>query len=152
MNARHFCFAALIAIAGCSNEPPTAPKVAAPKVAKHRDKRVAKPDLKLPENFDELVTRIQEYDDQIQAAIKAGTPDKAHHALDELDLVLERAIPLAKKFLPDERLADVDMARRDLHAAFMAIHDSIDEKKQPDYSAQAEKIEAAIEVLKVAGG
>lgn len=112
------------------------------------DTPITKADVKMPASFAELVSRIEQYRDQIKAAIVAGKPETGHRALDELDIVLEETMSLAQKSVPEDKLAAVNEARQAIRNAFLEIHQSIDAKEKPDYAAKEQTIETAIATLK----
>lgn len=116
------------------------------------DKPITKADVKMPASFVELVSRVEQYRDQIKAAIDAGKPETGHRALDELDIVLGETMSLAQKSVPEDQLATVNESRQSIRNAFLEIHQSIDAKEKPDYAAQEQTIQTAISALKQIAG
>lgn len=112
------------------------------------DQPITEADVQLPTNFVEAVRRIRAYADQIRAAIEADRPTKAHRALDELDIVLGKLMPLARDSgVPRARWESVNTAARDLRRQFDRLHAAIDDHRQPDYPVGASAIAAALTKL-----
>ena len=143
-------------VIGCSQSAPTATPIHGDshdhaQGDKHdhvHDTPITKADVKMPASFAELVSRIEQYRDQIKAAIDAGKPETGHRALDELDIVLDETMSLAQKSVPEDKLAAVNEARQAIRNAFLEIHQSIDAKEKPDYAAKEQAIQTAIATLK----
>ena len=133
---------------GCSQPAPPAKASRNDDHDHSQDQPITKADVKMPATFDELVTRIEEYDRQIKTAIDSGKPESGHRALDEVDIVLEDAMTLAQSAVPEERLASVNDARQTIRNAFRELHQSIDSNEQPDYAAKEKAIQSAIVTLK----
>lgn len=114
------------------------------------DVPITKADVKMPANFSELVTRIEGYNQQIKTAIESGKPETGHRALDELDIVLEETMALAKGAVAEDQLAKVNEARQAIKNSFLELHQSIDAKEKPDYAAKEAAIQKAIADLKQA--
>lgn len=112
------------------------------------DTPITKADVKMPASFGELVVRIEQYRDQIKAAIEVGKPATGHRALDELDIVLAETMSLAQESVPEDKLGTVNEARQSIRNAFLEIHQSIDANEKPDYAAKEQAIDAAIAKLK----
>jgi hypothetical protein len=104
----------------------------------------------MPANFGELVTRIEGYNQQIKTAITSGKPETGHRALDELDIVLEETMTLAKSGVAEDQMATVNEARQAIKNSFLELHQSIDAKEKPDYTAKEQTIQKAIDDLKKA--
>ncbi len=104
----------------------------------------------MPTTFGELVTRIEGYNEQIKTAITSGKPETGHRALDELDIVLDETMTLAKSSVTEDQLATVNEARQAIKNAFLELHQSIDAKENPDYAAKEQTIQKAIADLKQA--
>lgn len=143
-------------VIGCSQPAPTA-KPSHDDAHEHKpgeghddvhDKPITKADVKMPASFAELVSRIEQYRDQIKAAIDTGKPASGHRALDELDIVLEETMTLAQKSVPEDQLATVNEARQSIRNSFLEIHQRIDAKEKPDYAANEQAIQTAIATLK----
>lgn len=112
------------------------------------DVPITKADVKMPASFAELVSQVEQYRDQIKAAIDSGKPEGGHRALDELDIVLAETMSLAEKSVPEDQMAAVNEARQTIRNAFLEIHQSIDAKEIPDYAAKEGAINGAIISLK----
>lgn len=112
------------------------------------DAPITKADVKMPTNYAELVSRVEQYRDQIKAAIDAGKPETGHRALDELDIVLAETMSLAQKSVPEDKLAAVNEGRQSIRNAFLEIHQSIDAKEKPDFAAKEQAIQTGIATLK----
>ena len=111
------------------------------------DAPLTKADVKLPATYTDLVSRVKGYRDEIKASIEAGKPASAHRAFEELNIVLDETMNLAKSAVQDERLAAVNEARQTIRNAFLEIHQIIDAKEKLDYAAKEPAIEAAITTL-----
>ena len=130
-------------VLGCSKPAPTAKPTHDP-----HDVPITKADVKMPANFGELVTLIEGYNQQIKTAIASGKPETGHRALDELDIVLEETMTLAKSSVAEDQMATVNEARQAIKNAFLELHQSIDAKEKPDYAAKEQAIQKAIDDLK----
>lgn len=137
-----FAFCAVFFL-GCSKPEPAAKPVHDP-----HDVPITKADVKMPANFVELVSRIESYNQQIKTAIESGKPETGHRALDELDIVLDETMTLAKGSVPEDQLAKVNEARQTIKNSFLELHQSIDAKEKPNYSAKEQAIQKAIDELK----
>lgn len=137
---------------GCSQPAPPATTSHGDGHAHVHDVPITKADVKMPANFAELVSRVEQYRDQIKAAIDSGKPEEGHRALDELDIVLAETMSLAEKSVPEDQLAAVNEARQSIRNAFLEIHQDIDAKEKPDYAGKEQAIETAIISLKQIAG
>jgi hypothetical protein len=137
-------------LAGCTKSGPAAP-VAGPTVpAAHDpdDVPITEADVKMPANYGEAISRIKAYRDAIRSAIEDGTPTKAHHSLDELDIVLNKLPVLGRDSgVPKGQWEAVNTTARDLRNLFNELHSAIDEKREPNYAAVAKPIDQDIEKL-----
>ncbi len=105
-----------IFVLGCSKPAPSDKPAHDP-----HDVPITKADVKMPANFEELVTRIEGYNQQIKTAITSGKPETGHRALDELDIVLEETITLAKSGVTEDQLAIVNEARQAIKNSFLEL-------------------------------
>ena len=112
------------------------------------DEPITKADVKMPATFEELVSRIELYRDQIKAAIDSGKPATGHRAMDELNIVLGETMTIAQRSVPEDQLAKVNEARQAIQNAFLELHQSIDAKEKPDYASKEQAIQSAITTLK----
>lgn len=135
----------VVALIGCGKPEP--PKAQAP-ANDPDDVPITEADVKMPVSYAEAVPRIKSYRDTIRGAIEAGTPDKAHRSLDELDIVLNKLPSIAKDSgVPKEQWEAVNTSAQELRNLFDQVHSAIDENREPDYKAVAEPIEQAIAKL-----
>lgn len=138
------CLLSLLAFAlGCG-------KTETPKAAEteNDDVAITEADVKLPATYADALPQIKGYRDTIRAAIEAGTPGKAHRALDELDIVLDKLPEIAKRSgVPAEKWEAINTSARELRDLFNQVHSAIDAKREPDYKAVAEPIDQSIAKL-----
>jgi hypothetical protein len=137
------CFMLLAVTVGCA-------KTEAPKAAPvdHDDVAITEADVKLPATYAEALPQIKGYRDTIRTAIDAGTPNKAHRSLDELDIVLDKLPGIAKDSgIPKEKWETVNTAAQELRSLFNKVHSAIDAKREPDYKAVAELIDQELAKL-----
>jgi outer membrane murein-binding lipoprotein Lpp len=99
-------------------------------------------------SYETAVARIKSYRDTIRDKVAADKPTEAHRALDELDLILGWLPQIAKDSgVPRESWEDVSTSAQTLRDSFNEVHAAIDEKKDPDYNAVSDKIDAAVTKL-----
>lgn len=134
-----------VILLGCSKPAPSDKPAHDP-----HDVPITKADVKMPVTFGELVTRIEGYNQQIKTAITSGKPETGHRALDELDIVLEETMTLAKSGVAEDQMATVNEARQAIKNSFFELHQSVDAKEKPDYAAKEQTIQKAINDLKKA--
>lgn len=109
------------------------------------DVPITEADVKMPANYSEAIERVKSYRDTIRDAVVAGTPTKAHRALDELDIVLNKLPTIAKDSgVPKDQWETVNTSAQELRNLFNQVHSAIDEKREPDYKAVEEQIDQAI--------
>jgi hypothetical protein len=139
---RHAWLIALLLI-GCSKtESPKAP------ASDPDDVAITEADVKMPASYAQAVPQIKSYRDTIRAAIEAGTPQKAHRSLDELDFVLNKLPSIAKNSgIPKEQWETINTAAQELRNSFNELHSAIDAKREPNYKAVADSIDQAIAKL-----
>ena len=145
--------ASLLSLVGCGQtEKPKAQtsgqaQTSAP-VADPDDVPITEADVKLPATYAEAIPQIKSYRDTIRSAIEAGTPSKAHRALDELDIVLKKLASIARDSgIPKEQWEAVNTSAQELRNLFNKVHSAIDAKLKPDYKAVAEPIDQTIDKL-----
>lgn len=99
-------------------------------------------------NYDDAVARIKEFQGTIQKETTGGEPAKAHRALDNLDVVLERLPEAAQESgVPKEKWQEVNETAQKLRDLFNQVHANIDAGKAPDYAAVADEIDQGISSL-----
>jgi hypothetical protein len=138
---------AIVLLGGCRQSDDSAQNSspAAPAPADHHDVPITKADVEMPANYADAVVRINEYRDAIQTGAGGENPHLAHRPLDELDIVLRELPAMARDSgVPAEKLEAVNLAARELRSLFNQVHAAIDESRPPNYSAVAEKVDAAI--------
>ena len=112
------------------------------------DVPITEADVQMPASYAEAIPRIESYRDTIRTESQGATPAKAHRALDELDIVLNKLPTLARDGgVPKERWEAINTGARELRNLFNQVHSAIDEGRKPDYAAVAEPIEKAIRRL-----
>jgi hypothetical protein len=132
---------ALAALAtGCGK--PEAPPTP---VVEHDEVAITEADVKLPANYAEALPWIKDRRDTIRTVLEAGTPGKAHRALDELDIIFDKLPSIAKASgIPLEKWETVNLSAQQLRNQFDQVHAAIDAERAPDFSAVAEPIDRAI--------
>jgi hypothetical protein len=106
-------------------------------------------DVDMPRNYAAAVARLTDYSRQIVNSVTSGRPQRAHRPLDEMDIVIGKMMPIARKSgVPRGDWEEVNLARRALRAQFDTIHASIDKNEDPDLTAAQPGIDAALARLK----
>lgn len=101
--------------------------------------------VKMPADYQEALVRIGSYHDQIRDAIASNDLEKAHHPLDEADLVLNRLPEIARESgVPRRDWEQVVTAAEDLNERFGELHAAIDAGQAPDYAALKQPIDDAL--------
>lgn len=101
--------------------------------------------VKMPADYREALVRIGGYRDQIRDAIASRELMKAHHPLDEADLVLNRLPEIARDSgVPRRHWEQVVVAAEDLNERFGELHAEIDAGRTPSYAALKQPIDDAI--------
>lgn len=138
--------ATLFALAGCGRtETQEAQPTADAPAHDPDDVPITEADVKMPANYAEAIPQIKSYRDTIQSAVAAGTPQKAHRPLDELDIVLNKLPTIAKESrVAKEHWETVNTSAQELSNLFNQVHSAIDEKREPDYKAVAQPIDEHI--------
>jgi len=148
----------LAVLAGCSSDKPAADDTKKT-TADDKKKEVDPHDVPLTEaeisklkaetaKYADALSHIQKYKTTIQESITAGTPEKGHRALDNLDVVLERLPEAAQNSkVPKDNWQAVNEASQALRDAFNKLHEAIDAGEKPDYAAAADGIDAKLRTL-----
>lgn len=98
--------------------------------------------------YQDAVQRIRQYQQTVQQETTAGEPAKAHRALDNLDIVLERLPAAARDSgVAKGKWQEVNETAQKLRELFNQIHANIDAGTDPDYGAVADAIDHSIETL-----
>ena len=105
-------------------------------------------DIDMPKDYPALVARVEQLVGDIRDKIAGGTPTKAHRSLDELDIILKKTAEIASRGVAKEHWKAVNVQSKELAAAHNELHEKIDEKQNPDYSAVADRIQKALDALK----
>ena len=114
------------------------------------DVPITEADVKMPSDYNEAVERIKQYRDTIKDKIAAGKPAEAHRALDELDIVLNKLMPITEESrIPESQWRDINLAGKEIRGRFNKIHEAIDAKQAPDYSTHETEIDTAIRTLEM---
>lgn len=104
-------------------------------------------DHKHPETLAEAVTQLEEYKTTIKTAFEGGKPEDAHGALHDIGHLLESIPGLAAKNAEGDADA-VKAAVEDLFDAFGALDETMHGGEDIKYETVAEKIDAAVAVIK----
>jgi hypothetical protein len=112
------------------------------------DMPLTEADVDMPANYADAVTRIGQCRDQIRDAVAAGTFDKAHRPLDELEIVLWKMPNIARDSgIPKTSWETVVESSEKLSELFNQVHAAIDDHQEPNYDAVAQPIDEAIDRL-----
>ncbi len=137
---------------GCGPVAPTASEVVAPPAteAGEEDVPITEADVKMPAGYAEAVERIDGYCQTVRKAIEDDHPHRAHRALDELDIVLNRLPEIARDGgVPKKHWEQVVVAGEEIRDLLNEIHAAIHENRAADYSAVADRVNAALASLAV---
>jgi hypothetical protein len=109
---------------------------------------ITEADIDMPADYIAAIPRIRTYRDAIRKAIKRGDYHGAHRPLDELNIVLNKLIYLARDSgVPRDDWEEVNVSARELRHLFDELHAAIDEQRHPDFAAAAEPVEERIRCL-----
>lgn len=98
--------------------------------------------------YEDAIEHIQQYQATIQHETTAGEPAKAHRALDNLDVVLERLPEAARDSgVPKEKWQEVNETAQKLRDLFNQVHTNIDAGEAPNYEAVEDEIERGVGAL-----
>jgi hypothetical protein len=98
--------------------------------------------------YEDAIAHIRQYQQTIQQEATAGEPAKAHRALDNLDVVLERLPEVARDSgVPRDRWQEVNETAQKLRELFDQVHVRIDAGENPDYQSVADEIDQGIQTL-----
>jgi len=105
--------------------------------------------------YADAVARIKDFRNAVETETKNGIPAnpyKAHQALDQVDLVLQWLPGIARDSgIPNTKWEAVTTTANELRTLFEAVHQNIDNKKNPDFASVAGKIDQQIgELEKIA--
>lgn len=115
------------------------------------DVKITEADVKKPSDYKDAVARIKEYRKEIEIKGSSDTPGKAHRPLDELEIVLKWLPGIARDSnVPKSQWETVNTSAQKLRELFEKLHQSIDEKKKPDFAAVAKDLDEAIGKLDAA--
>lgn len=98
--------------------------------------------------YADAIQHIKDYQKTIQDETTGGQPAKAHRALDNLDVVLERLPEAAQNSgVPKDKWQEVNETAQNLRDLFNKVHANIDAGEKPDYEAVAAEIDQGIQTL-----
>lgn len=98
--------------------------------------------------YEDAIARIKRFQETIQQETTAGDPSKAHRALDNLNVVLERLPEAARDSgVPRNKWQEVNETAQQLRELFDQVHARIDAGEDPDYQAVAGEIDRGIQKL-----
>jgi hypothetical protein len=98
--------------------------------------------------YEDALDRIRHYQETIERETTGGEPAKAHRALDNLDVVLERLPEAAQESgVPRAKWQEVNETAQKLRDLFNEVHARIDAGEAPDYAAVADEVDRGIETL-----
>lgn len=112
------------------------------------DGPVSEVNVQIPVDYPSAVQQIGGYRDAIRAAVENGDLERAHHPLDEADVVLRRLPEIARDSgVPRRHWEQIVVASEDLNELWGEIHSAIDAHQTPDNSTRQKAIDEAIERL-----
>lgn len=98
--------------------------------------------------YEDAIEHIQQFQETIERETTEGEPSKAHRALDNLDVVLERLPEAAQNSgVPKSKWQEVNETAQKLRDLFNQVHANIDAGENPDYKSVAEEIDQGIQTL-----
>lgn len=98
--------------------------------------------------YEDAIQHIKDYQKTIKEEATGGEPAKAHRALDNLDVVLERLPEAAQNSgVPKEKWQEVNETAQKLRDLFNKVHANIDAGEDPNYDAVADEIDQGIKTL-----
>jgi len=142
----------LALIAGCEPGTPATSDVVLPPTseAEEEDEEVpiTEADVEMPASYAEAVERINGYCETVRKALEDDHPHGAHQALDELDIVLNRLPEIARDGgVPKRHWEQVVVAGEEIRDLLNEIHSAIDEHREADYAAVADRVNTALASL-----
>ena len=135
---------------GCRPVAPASSGVVPPPAAEagEEDVPITEVDVKMPAGYAEAVERIDGYCQTVRKAIEGDHPHRAHRALDEMDIVLNRLPEIARDDgVPKRHWEQVVVAGEEIRDLLNEIHAAIDENRAADYTAVADRVNAALTSL-----
>ncbi len=131
-----------LGLAGCGD---SEPEESAEQGADPHDQVITEDMVERPADFKEAVARIKTYRDAIERESAGAEPGLAHRPLDELTFVLEWLSDIAQASnVPKSQWATITKASDELRELFEQVHQNIDNRKDPDFPAVADAVDAAI--------
>jgi hypothetical protein len=117
-------------------------------VHKAEEETITEADVKMPNSYAAAIPRIKVYREVIRSAVEEKKYHDAHRPLDELDIVLNKLIYIARDDgIAKDHWETINVTARELRHLFNKIHSAIDEGRTPDYGAVASDIDEAIQRL-----
>ncbi len=102
-------------------------------------------------NFTDAVARIKKFRDTIQEETKDGLPAnplKAHQALDQADLLVQWLPKIAQDSdISKEHWETINTAANELRELLDKVHESVDNKVDPDFGSVEQQMETKIAEL-----
>jgi hypothetical protein len=135
---------------GCGPVAPAASEVVSQPAteAGEEDVPITEADVKMPTSYAEAVERIDGYCETVRKAIEDDHPHRAHRALDEMDIVLNRLPEIARDGgIPKRHWEQVVVAGEEIRDLLNEIHAAIDENRAADYTAVGDRVNAALTSL-----
>ena len=109
---------------------------------------LAADDIELPKDFDSAVARIKTCHTTVKAALESGELHDAHDPVDELTIVLERVMPLAKESGVDRsHWKEINLLVKEIGGKFDAVHEAVEQHS--DGTVATPTVEEAISRLEV---
>jgi hypothetical protein len=136
----------ILLLSGCQGQG-TAPATADAKTEEHEAEEapITEADVKMPESYAAAIPRIKVYREVIRTAVEAGKFHDAHRPLDELDIVLNKLIYIARdNGISKDYWETINVTARELRHLFNKIHTALDEGRTPEYAAISGDIDEAI--------
>jgi hypothetical protein len=106
--------------------------------------------------FADAVAKLKQFRNEVEQETAAGIPEnpfKAHQALDQADLVLQWLPEIARNSgVAKEHWEAVNISANELRTLFEKVHQSIDNKQDPNFAAVAEAIDQEVADLEAIPG
>ncbi|MBX3411483.1 MAG: hypothetical protein KF708_02105 [Pirellulales bacterium] len=105
---------------------------------RHASGHLTASDIELPADFDAAIVRIKTCRETVTTAVDSGNLEGAHAPIDELTLVLEKVMPLARDGgIPREHWKEINTLAQKMIAHVETLHVAVEQGQKP----QTENVE-----------
>lgn len=116
----------------------------------HNHRHLSEKDIAMPKDYSSAVARIKKCRVAIGEEIAAGHLDEVHAPLDEVTIILNKLMPLARNSgIPKAQWQEINVAAKDLKKRFDGLHSAIERKQRFDFKAAVPPIDQAIRRLEL---